>query len=343
MIAYIGLALLAAVSFAGSAFFAGIEIGYYRLSQIKLSQRAKSRELVAHWWQFMVRHRQWYIVTVMAGANLCNELFSGAIYNAVVMVTAGAGSPEWLDPVWLSILIGTPFILLGAEIAPKRLFNRRADSLMYKLFIAVPAYLSMFLLAPFAIGLFLFSYSLSKVLKLSNRESEFSLSHGSLRYLIQAEASQVSAPMRSIALQLLDSHQHPIEMVMGRWEDAAVVAEDAPLHAALEQFRATDSFRLLVHAKDDSRRVVGSLSLFDAAADERRDRPVGLIMRKACLIPAATKVKEAVKLLQAQKQSLAAVVDETNRAVGVVSPELLSSELVASIRETGAGFSSSAG
>ncbi|HTL52039.1 MAG TPA: CNNM domain-containing protein [Planctomycetota bacterium] len=343
MIESVGLVLLAMASFLCAAFFAGVETGYYRFSQIKLSQRVKSRQLIAQWWQFMVKHREWFIAMVLVGTNLCQDLFSSVLYEGIQAVVRGTRAPGWVDPVWLSILIGTPLILVGAEIAPKRLFNRRADTLMYKLFVAVPAFLAMFLLAPLVAVLIAISLVLAMLLRLSKGQRESSLSHGSLRYLIQAEASQVSAPMRAFALQLLDSHQRKIESVMGPWDPAQVVAENTPLRGCVAAFRAANAFRLLVHGKDDAQRVVGSISLFDVAAEDRLEKPVGAIMRRACLIPCATRVKDAVRLLQTQKQSLAAVVDDAGRAIGIVSPESLSGELVASIKETGAGFTSSVG
>lgn len=330
------MVLLAFASFGGAFFFAGLEIGYYRLSQIKLSQRVKSGELVAQWWLFMVRHREWFLVTVFVGVNLSSDIFSGVLYNAVESVATRTRVSEWIDSVWLSTLICTPLTLIGAEIVPKRLFNRVADSLMYRLFIVVPAFLAMFVLAPLIVGLVVISWLIGKLLRLSTSQREGSLSHESLRYLIEVEAHRVSAPMRAFALQLLDSHQRQIESVMLSWDGAAVLAEDAPLRNCLDAFHSADAFRLLVHAKDNPRKVLGSISLFDVAAEDRLDKPVASIMRSACLIPASAKVKDAIKMLQVHKQSVAAVVNERNEAVGMVSLELLSAELVASIKETGA-------
>ena len=341
MIEGISLALLAVASFLGAAFFAGVETGYYRFSQIKLSQRVKAKQLIAQWLQFMVKHREWFIAMVLAGTNLCQDLFSGVLYHSIESLLHQTHAPAWVDPVWLSILAGTPMILIGAEIAPKRLFNRRSDQLVYKPYVALPAFCAMFLLAPIAGALIGVSYLIAWILRLSTRQRESSLSHGSLRYLIQAEASRLSAPMRALALQLLDSHQRRIESVMAGWNPDQVIAVDAPLSNCLDRFRTVDAFRLLVHEKDRPQRVIGTISLFDVAAEDHLEKPVRSIMRKACLIPAATKVKDAVKMLQVQKQSLAAVVNDAQDAVGMVSLEGLSGELVVSIKETGAGIGSS--
>ncbi|MGH7145149.1 MAG: CNNM domain-containing protein [Planctomycetota bacterium] len=334
----IGQTLLALASFGAAAFFAGLETGYYRFSQIKLSQRVRAKQLPALWWQFMVRHREWFIAMVLVGTNLSQDTFSNFLYAGLAQTGGALHWPAALDPVWLSVLIGTPLILIGAEIAPKRLFNRRADTLMYRAWVALPALVAMVLLAPMVVGLLVVAFLLATGLRLSTAQRETSLSHGSLRYLIQAEASRLSAPMRAFALQLLDSHQRRIASVMAPWRDATVLAEDTPLAVSLEAFRRAGAVRLLVRAKDAPARVVGSLSLFDVAAEEDSRKPVGSVMRPACLIPAQAKVKDAVKILQGNRQSLAAVVDERQQAVGVVSLELLSAELVTSIKETGAGI-----
>jgi putative hemolysin len=122
-----------------SAFYSGAETGSYMINRIRLRRRVKNRRhsaLVLNW---VLRDPHIFIFSVLIGNNI-------AVYVLTTTVTAlyisnGAnmhdgealfGFIPWNAEMAATLTLTFPLFLF-AEVAPKNLFRKKADKLMYRL------------------------------------------------------------------------------------------------------------------------------------------------------------------------------------------------------------------
>jgi putative hemolysin len=111
-----------------SAFFSGSEIGFYRISPLRLSIEADSGDRVAQWLLHFVHQPGYFVATTLVGNNVANYITTIAVTLATAAVFgASSGFLEILG----TILV-TPLIFVFGELIPKNLFYEAPHRLLRK-------------------------------------------------------------------------------------------------------------------------------------------------------------------------------------------------------------------
>ncbi len=109
-----------------SAFFSGSEIGFYRLSPLRLSVEADSGDTVSQRLLDFVQQPGYFVATTLVGNNLANYVTT----LAIAMATAAAfGASTGLFEI-LGTVLFTPLIFVFGELIPKNLYYESPHRLL---------------------------------------------------------------------------------------------------------------------------------------------------------------------------------------------------------------------
>jgi putative hemolysin len=152
--------------FVFSAFYSGAETGSYMINRIRLRRRLKNRRHSAKVLNWVLRDPHIFVFTVLIGNNI-------AVYVLTTSVTAFyighgfgleggkalLGFIPWNAEMAATLTLTFPLFLF-AEVAPKNLFRKKADRLMYRL---------SGLLRLSVLGFYPFTYPLKQLYRLLTR------------------------------------------------------------------------------------------------------------------------------------------------------------------------------
>ncbi len=135
MMVWTTLAILAGFLF--SALFSGVETGSYMINRIRLRHRERERRRSALVLSRLLRHSHIFVFTVLIGNNIAVFLLSSTVTDLYLSggLEAGGlllGFIPWNAETAATLTLMFPLFLF-AEVGPKNLFRKRADTLMYRL------------------------------------------------------------------------------------------------------------------------------------------------------------------------------------------------------------------
>jgi putative hemolysin len=117
------------LGFAGlllSAFFSGIETGFYRATRLRLVLDALGGDTVARGLVFLTNHPSLFVATTLAATSLANYMVSLAI-----VIATEAAFPERAHVAELvAPVVFAPLLLVYGELLPKSLFMRAPNRLL---------------------------------------------------------------------------------------------------------------------------------------------------------------------------------------------------------------------
>jgi CBS domain containing-hemolysin-like protein len=132
---YIALSIL--ISFLFSALFSGVETGSYMINRIRLRQRERNRIPSALILARLLRNSHIFIFTVLIGNNIAVYLLSKQVTDLYLENGLSSGQVllgfiPWNAEMAATLTLMFPLFIF-AEVAPKNLFRKKADLLMYRL------------------------------------------------------------------------------------------------------------------------------------------------------------------------------------------------------------------
>jgi CBS domain containing-hemolysin-like protein len=120
-----------------SALFSGVETGSYMINRIRLRQRERNRVPAALVLSRLLRNPHVFIFTVLIGNNIAVYLLSAAVTDLYLENGLSTGRVVFGFIPWNAEMAATLTLMFPlfvfAEVAPKNLFRKKADSLMYRL------------------------------------------------------------------------------------------------------------------------------------------------------------------------------------------------------------------
>ena len=326
----LGVVLLILAGFLFSAFFSGVETGSYMLNRIRLRQRERERRPSALVLSGLLRHSHIFIFTVLIGNNLAVFLLSKEVTDLYLAGGIEAGRPllgfiPWNAETAATLTLMFPLFLF-AEVGPKNLFRKKADTLMYRF--AGPMRLLVLLFYPF-------TWPLEKLFRLLTRgmatdpgHELHRLSPDALReYFSEGEKEGVISSDQSRMMDNVSSmHEVSVRMMMTPFKkvpclpDTATVADFKALVA-----RREIPFAILLHKHAE----VGMVSLFTIVnrklADADLLKPYAEDVLK---LPENRNLKSAFYRLRRNPRHSAIVVDAHDHPVGFVQLEDLARYIV---------------
>ncbi len=304
-----------------SFIYAATETGFYCLNRIRLRYREERG-----WWTARVINRmlndpQGMVCTVLIGNNIANYV-AVAAFTYIVAARVSQVKAELIATLMLA-----PVILIFCEILPKTIFQRHADSLLYKV---VPvADVSYKIFRPFVFLLRVISRLLHLFLKgLEVKESPF-FSPQRLRYFLDegAEEGTVSVYQSTMARNIMDLGNTPVKEVMIPLEEVTMVPETVGPKSLKSMAREKKFSRIPVYDRERTK-VIGIVTLLEFLMEGKAQGGIHKFVRAATYISADTPVDDALMKLRLSRQRMGIVTGSDGKAVGIITMKDLVEEIV---------------
>jgi CBS domain containing-hemolysin-like protein len=120
MLPYLGALLLFLVGLRLSAFFSGVETGFYRASYLRLSIEGQAGDRLAQRILWFRQNPSHFVVTALVGNNVAHYVLTAAVGVAAVR----AGIEEGMTAEVVSTLLIAPIVFTFGELIPKNLYYR---------------------------------------------------------------------------------------------------------------------------------------------------------------------------------------------------------------------------
>lgn len=308
-----GLLLGLLLAVAASAFFSGAETGVYSVNPVRLRVRAEHHDAAARRLARLMERPDEMVITALLGTNVADYLAS-ALLAALILRSSAS---EALTEVYATAIL-TPVILVYGGIIPKDLFRRENDWLMYA--IATP--LGWARKAAGATGLVWALRTLTQRLTAWLDPAHAAVSAEALtrvrvrRMLAEgAVRGGLSAFQRDTLERVMTLRDVRVADVMTPRERSAMVPEGISRDDLLRITRMAHFSRLPVY-RDDPRRVVGIINVYDVLMDEEK-RPIAEYIGPAVFVEHDSTVSAAILKLQETRQGMAIVRNAAGDGIGL--------------------------
>ncbi len=312
---YLGLAISVLVC----ALYSGLETGIYCINKIRLRHRLGSGDRTAGLLSRVLSEPADLVTISIIGTNL------GA-YGATLFCTALFTRVTERYAEFLATLVLAPLLLIVADAIPKSLFQHNANMLMYRM--AWFTRLSELIFWPAVRAMKLLTNAWRWLLGARRAPHQMPVTVERLRHFFSAgaEAGVLSLEQTRMARNIMGLERISLRSVMVPLGQVAMIPENAGKEQFLEVASANRHSRLPVY-RGTRETVSGVLVLLDwLCSDGKEDWQA--FVRPATSLPARTPIDAALLKLQKEKQPMGIVVDESSRAVGIVTMKDLVEEIV---------------
>ncbi len=303
-----------------SAFYSGSEIGFYRATRVRLVLDALGGDRIARVLAWLTNHPSLFVATTLVGNNLANYLTSLAIVVCTQSLVTGYGhAPELIAPLVLA-----PLLLIYGELLPKSVFMRAPNRLLRRggpLFVV-----SLVLFFPLSVLL----WGLGKMLQWAAGESpervRLALARVELSRVLDEghEVGILHEAQRELARGIFAVANLPVERAAEPLEHLPR-AHDGMSKQGVLQLAARYRIAVVpVEASQGSHEFSGYVRVIDLGLTEA-DK-IGPV-RPFLDIPRHTSHLAALLQMQNAQESLARIVDQQGRAVGIVTAGRLRKQL----------------
>ncbi|MEZ6183729.1 MAG: CNNM domain-containing protein [Planctomycetota bacterium] len=315
---------LCGVGVMGSALFSGVETGAYRFNRtrhrIRVAEESRAAKLVSALTGDMTS----FVIVCLIGTNLFNVLVSFS-------TTAFLESLQLGNPELVATLTVAPLLFLLGEVAPKELFRRHPNRLLYAF--APPVAVFAFLCRP-ATWLLRQVTRLLRLFGLNPDDDERGLlAQQRLRQAISAGAAggTLTDYQERLAGNIFSLHGRTAEHVMVPLRDLDTIEVSTELEAAQGYVRQRGRTRYPVY-KNRVDAVVGVITLYDLLFEERPGLTVRNYVEDVLRVPPDEGVAQ-VLLRMRQARSKLAVVERGGQALGIVTLKDLVEEITGELAD----------
>jgi putative hemolysin len=306
-----------------AALYGGYETGGYLLNRIRLRSGARRKDHAALRLQRVLADSYLFIFTVLIGHNIAVYLVSRSVTQLYLRSgLSGHAEPVWGFIPWNAETAATLTLMLPlfifAEIIPKNLFRRRADTLMYRS--SGLLFLSWRILRPLTVALKMLFNLLTGGRGRSEALNGFSLSLQGLREYFSEETRRaaLSDYQHNMIGNLVAMHRVPVRQIMQPLANIAAVSLNATVGHALELMRSRNVEQLAVY-RGSVHNIIGVINLFDLMdLALRPSDSVKFNMHKIVRLSADIPLTRAFRRLRQSPAAPAAITDLGFRTVGLL-------------------------
>ncbi|AKJ65694.1 CNNM domain-containing protein [Kiritimatiella glycovorans] len=310
-----------------SAFYSGSETGGYMVSRIHLRYRARHGVRRARWLEEVLREPQRFVFTVLLCNNVVNYLAAQTVTASFLAHGVGAGGGRVLFGLipWnaeiAATLVLTPPMFLFAELLPKNLFRTRAEELMTRG--AMVLRISLAVCRPLTTPLRLLFRALLRTSPADPHRDLLQLSPQRLRmYFSEGIRHGALTPHQNQMMEnVIAMRRIPARRLMTPLDRVPAVSVESAVRDAERLLQKSGRNRCAVF-RGRRNNVIGTLHLCDLMDPETGpDDPVRPLVRKAVRIRADATLQQAFSKLRKNRQPVAVLMDERDRAQGQVRIE----------------------
>ena len=308
----LGVAVLA------SAFYSGVETGAYCVNRTRLQVALDEKRPRAAAVSALVNSMPITIATILVGNNLAN-------YAAAALVTGYFERMGYHHAGLLATVVLAPVLFVFAEVTPKTIYARHADTLFYTT--APILRLSEIVFRPATAVLGLVTGFWRRILGAPDLPAELRLTDRRLRFLLQAGTREgvLTKYQHTLAENVMALRNITVERVMVRWDQVARLPAD-DLVGRARQVAAEKGFSRYP-VVDRSGANAGVVHILDLFLDAEETDPV---RRWAHDVPAfgpSAPVLNALYELQRHRSPLGIVREADGSPVGIVTVKDLVEEI----------------
>ena len=318
-----------------NAFFAGSEIAFLSLSQIKLSKKAEDGDKTAAALLKVVENPNTFLSGIQVAITLSGFLsaaFGTENFSGYLHLPLPAGVVSVISTVLVTVIISFFSIAFG-EMVPKRIAMQKP------MMFAVPAlHVLRVVSVVFAPMFALLNVCTNGTLRLMGMKVEAEegvASEEDLRLMVESSGEQgtIDQDEQEWIENVFDFNDMTASSAMTPEPDVTAFSLDEDPQEILKAIRETGLSRYPVYEDDDVNDICGILNARDFLLNlqEENPRPLKELLRPAYFVPESVHADQLFKDMQAQKQHLAVVVDEYGGTAGVITIEDLLEEIVGDI------------
>ncbi len=307
-LAFIALGLLF------SAFFSGMETGFYRATRVRLVLSSKSGSRTSRGLLWLTNHPTAFVSTGLIGNNLANYSIS---LGLILIVGQFTQEPSRILELLIPIL-STPFVFVYGELLPKYLFYQSPNRLLS---LGGPLFLVfVVLLAPISIALYGFCWLLQRWTGTMPLRIKPELARKELQQVLQegADAGLLLPLQRDMAKNVFDYGGQQIIQSCMPVRGLRCVESNTPL-TDIVHLAQRNSQPIIAVLHPRAARLVGYIRTIDvllAPSKQPKLHPVLSFRQNESQIHAVTE-------MVAKRCELARILDQDGRMIGVVLKQRL--------------------
>lgn len=317
----IGVAL--ALLFAGvclSALFSGSETGFYRASRVRIVMDALDGNRLSKYLLYLTNQPALFVATALIGNNMANYITS----LAVVLMTrslypSDAAAMEMIAPILMS-----PVLYVYGESLPKNLFFLAPNRLL-KLTVPLLLFFAI-LFSPVALVLWALARLLEKLLGASPDKVRLVLARKEVqKVFVEGEEAGILHPtQRLLAQNFFVVASSPVSEVCTPISKAKVIPFSAKPEALLRLATRNELTDIPVIGSTKTE-LVGYYRLVDTLVNNNQSLPE---LRKLKEVRSGELFGEVLFQMQAERETLAKIVDDNGQTIGVLSIDQLTDPLL---------------
>lgn len=324
-----------------NAFFAGSEIAFLSLNQIKLSKQAEEGDKAAARLLVLVENPNRFLSAIQVaitlsgflGAAFGTENFSG--YLADFLVDVGLPlSPSVAGVIAMVVvtIIISFFSIAFGEMVPKRIAMQKPDMWARMALGTVKAISLVF--APMMWLLDVTTNGTLKLLGMKTKADDGAASEEDIRLMVESSGEQgaIAQEEQQWIENVFDFGDMVASDVMTPEPDVTAFSIDETPENIIQAIQETGLSRYPVY-EEDINDICGVLNARDFLLNlqAKNPKPIKGLLRRAYFVPESVHADQLFKDMQSQKHHFAIVVDEYGGTAGVVTMEDLLEEIVGNI------------
>lgn len=324
-----------------NAFFAGSEIAFLSLNQIKLSKQAEEGDKTAARLLALVENPNRFLSAIQVaitlsgflGAAFGTENFSGYLADFLVDVglPLSPGVAGVIAMVVVTIIISFFSIAFG-EMVPKRIAMQKPE-MWAKMALGIVKAISL-VFAPMMWLLDVTTNGTLKLLGMKTNADEGAASEEDIRLMVENSGEQgaIAQEEQQWIENVFDFGDMVASDVMTPEPDVTAFSLDESAEDIIQAIQETGLSRYPVY-EEDINDICGVLNARDFLLNlqAKNPKPIKGLLRRAYFVPESVHADQLFKDMQSQKHHFAIVVDEYGGTAGVVTMEDLLEEIVGNI------------
>lgn len=319
------LAILGALALFGvgvrlSAFFSGVETGFYRANTLRLGIDAQAGDRLAKRILDFLHSPSYFVVTTLVGNNIANYITTVSIGLTIVAVSQPESRVWWYEIV--ATVLVAPFIFVFGELMPKNLYYRSPLMLLRRDISLFRFFYGLFL--PISFPLIAISKAIERLSTREPKPLNGVLGRSRLTQVLGAGRREgiLTETQNRLVQGMMHTAVRPVSESMTPASRMLGTSLDSTREEILEYARKFGLSSVLVHRPEDDRSV-GYLSVADLSLDLR---PVESLLRPLPVLEFDTSKLEALLTLR-QQNAVFGLVCKEDRVVGIVNQRGLIEQL----------------
>jgi len=309
-----------------------MEIAFISSNKLKIELEKKGGAISASLYSYFVKHEDAFISTMLVGNNIALVIYG--YFMALELEPAIAHViPNKFGIFLLQTIISTTLVLITAEFLPKTIFRINPNKTINVF--ALPTVLFYALLSPIVyVTLGISNLILKYLLKEDLTHNKLSFGKVDLdHYLREATSKTDNTEELEHEVQILQNalefNEVKVRECLVPRTEIIAISEDEPIQKIKDIFIKTGLSKILIY-REDMDNIIGYVHCFELL---KMPTTIKEILLPISLIPEAMAAKEALKILNKNKRSIAVVLDEFGGTAGVVTIEDLIEEIVGEIED----------